>query len=163
MGYGNRCPTCLRPWQRGSGIVSSFSSIAKRAMARELGRKMAAATLAVQKYGNQRQSKQRGSGLVKTIFSSKPVRTVGKAVVEALAGKAVDALTSPKEKQRRQRQRQRRKNPQSKKRKRPPVQSGSGIPLLALMASAAPLIGKSAGLAALGTLVNHGVQKALGR
>ena len=160
MGYGSRCPTCLRPWQRGSGIVSSFSSIAKRAMARELGRKMAAATLAIQRYGNPR-SKQQGSGLVKTILSSKPVRTVGKAVVEALAGKAVEALTSPKEKKRRQKPR-RRRNPQSKKRRKPPIQTGSGLPLLALMASAAPLIGKSAGLGALGALVNHGVQKALG-
>ena len=156
MGYGNRCPTCPRPLQRGSGLASSFSSIAKRAMARELGRKMAAATLAVQNYGTRQ---QQGSGLMKTIISSKPVRTVGKAIVEALADRAVAAIAPPKKKRPTQR---RRKNPQPKRRKRPPVQTGSGLPLLALMASAAPLIGKSAGLGALGALVNHGVQKALG-
>lgn len=44
MGYGNRCPTRLRPFgsnQTGKGIGSHLSTIAKRAMAREMGKKMA--------------------------------------------------------------------------------------------------------------------------
>ena len=41
-------------------------------------------------------------------------------------------------------------------------QTGGALPLLSLLATAAPLIGKTVGLGSLGALVNHGVQKALG-
>ena len=162
MGYGNRCPTCLRPLQTGRGIGSTFTSIAKRAMARELEKKMALATLAVQRYGRQQQQ-QKGSGLIKTIASSKPVRTVGNAIVEALANRAIEAIAPPKKRTvNTQRRRTTRTVTNPRKKRKAVSQTGSGLPLLSLMAAAAPLMGKSVGLGALGALVNHGVQKALG-
>lgn len=95
------CPTCHRtfkPVQKGSGLTSRFANIAKRAMARELGKKMAAATLKVQNYGNNRRKIQSGSGVVsilKTLGNTRPARAVGTAIVGALADRAIKAIQPP--------------------------------------------------------------------
>ena len=42
MVYGKYCPMCRQPFysvQRGSGVISTLGDVAKRAMARELGKK----------------------------------------------------------------------------------------------------------------------------
>lgn len=167
MGYGNRCPTCLRPFssnQTGKGTGSHFSIIAKRAMAREMGKEMAEVALRMQRAGYTHQLQtQKGSGALKTIVTSKPVRGVGKAAIEALASRAIQALAPPKKRvsTRRKKTASPRKKTTTKRRK-VISQIGGALTLLSLLATAAPLIGKTVGLGSLGALVNHGVQKALG-
>ena len=169
MGYGDRCPTCLRPFtsnQTGRGLTSSFGGIVKRAMAREMGRRMAGMAIRLQNAGNPcRSQTQKGSGIIKSILTSKPVRAVGKATVEALPNRAVQAISTPnnrpatarKSKGRRKRKRG---NPKTA---RNISQTGRGLPLLALLAASAPVIGKTVGLGTLGAIANHGVQKLLGK
>lgn len=172
MGYGNRCPTCLRPLrsiQSGRGASSSFGTLVKRAMAREVGKRMAGMALKLQNVGASRRTQtQQGSGILGSIVRSKPVKAVGKAAVEALAGRAIQALSSPNVKRTPKRTPKRRRVSASettrKRRKgsRTSKQTGSGLPLVALLAAAAPLIGKTVGLGTLGAVANHGVQKLLG-
>lgn len=106
---------------------------------------------------------QKESGVLKTIVTSKPVRAVGKAAIEALASQAIQALAPPKKRvsTRRKKTALPRKKTTTKRRK-VISQTGGALPLLSLLATAAPLIGKTVGLGSLGALVNHGVQKALG-
>ena len=168
MGYGNRCPTCLRPLrsiQSGRGASSSFGTLVKRAMAREVGKRMAGMALKLQNVGASRRTQtQQGSGILGSIVRSKPVKAVGKAAVEALAGRAIQALSSPNVKRTPKRRRVSASETTRKRRKgsRTSKQTGSGLPLVALLAAAAPLIGKTVGLGTLGAVANHGVQKLLG-
>lgn len=153
MAYRKVCPTCQRPFQQGSGLGTRLIDITKRAIARELGRNMAKATTAVQRYGNN----QRGSGILGSILKSKPVRMVGKAVVQNVADRAIQAIAPVPE-------RRRVTKKKKKKRVRATVkkQVGSGLAVAGLL-KAAPALVKTIGAAATGTLVSHVLNKAINR
>lgn len=169
MVYGKYCPMCRQPFysvQRGSGVISTVGDVAKRAMARELGKKMAAATMKVQRYGN----RQKGSGaltdgavnLLKTIVRSAPVREAGSAALGALTNRAIAKLSPPKNKKKKRSTKRGGKPPRSNKRMTV-SQTGGLAPVLLALIAAAPLIAKTIGLAGLGSLTSYGVQKALPR
>lgn len=44
----SRCPTCGRGFQRGRGVGSTLADTAKRAMAREMGKRMKVAPIRLQ-------------------------------------------------------------------------------------------------------------------
>lgn len=159
MAFGNRCPLCKRSLsQRGSGFTSSMKEIAKRAMAREIGRRMAAATTRIQRYG----AGQKGRGgltnaamnVLKTVATSAPVRAAGSAAIGALTKRSLRAINPPRK--------TKKTSTGKKRRRRPPSQLGGILPILPALVAAAPLIAKTVGLGALSGAAGFGMKKALG-
>lgn len=140
---------------------SRLAGTVKRAMARELGKKLASSSLYFQTYGTQR---GRGAGL--NMLGSLAKRALTSDVAKEAASAGVGALltkmlgTGKKNTRSRKRKRIRRTNqkaiaiPSSTN-----TQEGGILPALAL---AGPLIAKTVGLGALGAASNFGIGKLLG-
>lgn len=80
----SRCPTCGRGFQRGRGVGSTLADTAKRAMAREMGKRMKVAAIRLQTYG--RGNRQKGSGLDSLAGSALKQAPPSEAAKEAASG-----------------------------------------------------------------------------